>query len=102
VLGERVIAHVEPEFRFSRRRVRAVALEAFVRKDRSDVPIVFELRGRGRRDDGSGKPSSKSRNKSRIKYDEPNDMPTGDEEPDSGSSKPKKGVGESLKGLFGF
>ena len=56
-------------------------------------------------DDGSGrsgKSSSKSGKQTRTKDEESNDPRSSDEDSGSTSDKLKKGVGERLKGLFGF
>src|SRR6185436_12577157 len=44
-LGDGELAHVEPQVRFARRGIRAVALEAALREDRADVPVVVDCVG---------------------------------------------------------
>jgi hypothetical protein len=56
-------------------------------------------------DDGSGKsgrPSSKSRKQTRPRDDDSNDSQSNGEDSDAGAGKSREGVGERLKGLFGF
>ena len=53
-LGDGELAQIEPQPRFARRRVGAVTLEAVLRQDRADVPVVVDLVGAKPARSGSG------------------------------------------------
>jgi hypothetical protein len=51
---------------------------------------------------GNGRPSSKKRKQTRSQDNESNDSQKSAEESDSAAGKSQEGIGERVKGLFGF